>query len=179
MTVLVGYASRNGSTRQVALEIGSRLREHGLDVDVRPLTGVGSVSGYAGVVLGSALYSGGWLPEAAEFLGRHADLLAEREVWTFTVGRRCEHNRFRSRGQWEDAKEIGAVHAQLRPRSHHFFPAVTDPSALTVRQRVRLRPVGGYGDVRQRPEVNSWATTIARQVLVAGWPSERAPALVG
>jgi menaquinone-dependent protoporphyrinogen oxidase len=176
MTVLVVYASRTGSAREVAVEIADRLREHGLAAEVRLLTGAEDVSGYDDVVVGSALYSGAWLPEATEFVRRNEAALAERRVWTFTVGRRCDATR-RRRENWGDSREIAEIHRAIVPLSHHFFPAITDPAALSRRQRVRLRSLsGGYGDFRKRPEVLAWSNTVARQLLVDSW-SERVPAL--
>jgi menaquinone-dependent protoporphyrinogen oxidase len=36
-SVLVGYATRYGSTREVAEAIAAALREHGLEVDFQPM----------------------------------------------------------------------------------------------------------------------------------------------
>jgi menaquinone-dependent protoporphyrinogen oxidase len=181
VTVLVAFGSRTGSTGRVAVEIATRLAEHGLAVDVRPLSESGprpDLRKYDHVVLGSALYSGGWLPDAVTFAQRNGLVLADRNVWTFTVGRRCDSGRRRAGKAWDDARELAEIHRVVQPRSHHFFPAISDVSELSRRQRVRLRSQGGgYGDLRKRPEVNAWANTIARQLLVGSWQSEPMPAL--
>ena len=57
MVVLVGYATKHGSTRGVAERIAARLREHGLGVDVRALRGTEDAAAYDAVVFGSAVYS--------------------------------------------------------------------------------------------------------------------------
>ena len=37
--ILVAYATKHGSTKEVAEAITTRLREHGLEVDIRPAGG--------------------------------------------------------------------------------------------------------------------------------------------
>lgn len=53
--VLVAYASRHGSTQDVAEVIGDVLREHGAEADVRPAAEVCDLAPYGGVVLGAAV----------------------------------------------------------------------------------------------------------------------------
>ena len=68
MTVLVGYASAHGSTREIAERIGARLTELGCTADVVSLdSGVGPEA-YSAVVLGSAVHSRRWLPAAEEYV---------------------------------------------------------------------------------------------------------------
>src|SRR5262249_36166346 len=56
--VLVAYATRHGSTKEVAQEIAATLDAEGMAVDVLPAANVGHLHGYDGVVLGGALYTG-------------------------------------------------------------------------------------------------------------------------
>jgi Flavodoxin domain len=49
--VLVAYATRHGSTREVAEEIATTLRERGLRVDLRPAAGCERLDEYAAVVI--------------------------------------------------------------------------------------------------------------------------------
>jgi menaquinone-dependent protoporphyrinogen oxidase len=53
--ILVAYASRAGSTAEVAEVIGRVLREGGPEVDVCPVGAVHSLAGYDALVLGSAI----------------------------------------------------------------------------------------------------------------------------
>ncbi|MDH5280611.1 MAG: flavodoxin, partial [Thermoleophilia bacterium] len=54
--ILVAYATKKGSTREVAEEIGGALVKRGLLADVRPASEVRSLEPYTGVVLGGALH---------------------------------------------------------------------------------------------------------------------------
>ena len=66
--MLVAYASRMGSTREIAEAVADRLRSSGLSVDVRACVDDPDPTGYAGVVVGSAVYVRRWLPGARAFL---------------------------------------------------------------------------------------------------------------
>lgn len=83
--VLVTYATRAGSTGEVARAIGDALCEEGLTVDVRPVGEVADLSGYGAVVLGSPAYAGNWMGEATAFLEAHGGALAGLPVAYFTV----------------------------------------------------------------------------------------------
>ena len=65
---LVAYASRAGSTAEVAEAIGRTLAEDGAQVDVRLVKEVADLSPYRAVVAGSAIQGGKWLPEAMQFV---------------------------------------------------------------------------------------------------------------
>lgn len=53
--ILVAYATKKGSTREVAESIAATLGERGHAVDVRPTGDVRALDGYLGAVLGGAL----------------------------------------------------------------------------------------------------------------------------
>ena len=74
--ILAAYGTKHGSTREVACAVADTLRELGLGVDIRPAGSVDNLSPYAGVVVGGALYTGRWHPEALHFLERHRRTLA-------------------------------------------------------------------------------------------------------
>lgn len=86
--VLVAYATEHGSTREVASAIAARLRETGLEADVRPASEVSDLTPYSGVILGGALYIGRLHPEAVGFLHRHHAALAVLPIAIFALGPR-------------------------------------------------------------------------------------------
>jgi len=83
--ILVAYASRTGSTQEVAEFIADVLREDGTAIDVHPLKKVKDVSPYRAVVVGSAIYMGRWMKDAVKFLQKHQDALSRMPVAYFTV----------------------------------------------------------------------------------------------
>jgi menaquinone-dependent protoporphyrinogen oxidase len=83
---LVAYASKHGSTQEVAEEVARNLRDSGLDVDVRPASSVDDVAAYGAVVIGGALYMGHWHRDARRLLNRLSEELRERPVFVFGMG---------------------------------------------------------------------------------------------
>lgn len=83
--ILVTYATRAGSTAEIAAAIGESLAARGYTVDVKPVKEKPDPAAYAAVVLGSAIRMSGWLPEAVEYVKAHQAVLTGLPVALFTV----------------------------------------------------------------------------------------------
>ncbi|PKL55421.1 MAG: flavodoxin, partial [Methanomicrobiales archaeon HGW-Methanomicrobiales-6] len=73
--ILVAYATRYGSTAEVAEAIGEELRKAGITVDVQPVGEVQDLSPYRAAVIGSPIYMGKWLPESQVFIEKNQQYL--------------------------------------------------------------------------------------------------------
>jgi len=85
-SVLVAYASKYGSTREVCDAVADEMRECGCDVDVRCAADVKDLEGYSAVVLGTALYYFMLHGDARKFLRRNRKKLSELPVALFGMG---------------------------------------------------------------------------------------------
>jgi menaquinone-dependent protoporphyrinogen oxidase len=77
--VLVAYASREGQTRKIAEHLGTRLREHGVCVDVvdvRTPPSADELASYAHVVLAASIHIGKHEREMRDFVRSNAMALA-------------------------------------------------------------------------------------------------------
>ena len=81
--VLVTYATQGGSTAGIAEEIGKTLAQAGAQVDVRNVNAVSDLSLYQAVVVGSAIHSGKWLPEAIKFIESNETALRQMPTAIF------------------------------------------------------------------------------------------------
>jgi menaquinone-dependent protoporphyrinogen oxidase len=54
--ILVAYASKQGSTAEIAQAIAKELQAAGHTADAADVTGIASLEGYAGVVIGGPMY---------------------------------------------------------------------------------------------------------------------------
>ncbi len=84
--VLVAYATKKGSTREVAAAIADELRERGVDVVAAAACDVDDLTPYDGVVVGGSVYMGRWHADARRLLERHGDQLADRPLAVFAIG---------------------------------------------------------------------------------------------
>jgi len=128
-TVLVAYATKYGSTQEVAEAIATTLREHGLEVEVRPAREVRSLKGYDSVVLGAALYMGRWHADARHFLKRHRTVLSSLPVAIFALGPLDAAEK-----QWHDARaqlnQALAKEPWLTPVNVEMFGGVINQAKL-------------------------------------------------
>ena len=156
--VLVAYATKAGSTREVAEAVARTLREHGLEADVRPVTEVGTLAPYAGVVLGTAIYMGRIHKTARRFLRSHRAELAERPLAVFAMGPQtlADDDIAASRAQLDHAL---ASFPELRLATVAIFGGVVDPGKL--RFPFNRMPAT---DARDWTAIRSWADAVANAV---------------
>ncbi|MHB8163640.1 MAG: flavodoxin domain-containing protein [Methanoregula sp.] len=84
--ILVAYASRNGSTAEIAQAIGKELAAAGLAVDVAGIKTISTITGYTAVVVGGPLYMGSVDGAVGRFVGRYHEQLQNLPVAAFAVG---------------------------------------------------------------------------------------------
>lgn len=85
-TVLVTWATRYGSTEEVAHAIADDLLRQHFTVNAQPVTEVGALERYGAVVLGFPLYMGRMHKDARTFLSSHREELTQRPVALFVLG---------------------------------------------------------------------------------------------
>lgn len=149
--ILVAYATRHGSTGQVAGAIAGYLRANPDDVSLSPARGVGhALDGYSLVVLGAPLYSGRWHRDAHRFLKRHRAELTRVPIAVFGMGPRTDDPQAwqRSRTQLDRAL---ARHGWLAPVSVGVFGGVDPPDPRGRRP---------HRDLRDWSAIRSWALTL-------------------
>ncbi|MEZ4737336.1 MAG: flavodoxin domain-containing protein [Caldilineaceae bacterium] len=84
--ILVTYATRYGSTQEVAEAVAAELRTLGLAVEIQPMRNVKTLHGYQQIVLGAPIYIGRLAKDARRFLTQHQDALQTRPVALFALG---------------------------------------------------------------------------------------------
>ncbi len=84
--VLVTYATKYGSTEEVARAIAETLRESGVAVELLPARNVHSLGGYCAVVLGAPLYMGRMHGDARRFLSANRSDLMKMPIALFMLG---------------------------------------------------------------------------------------------
>jgi len=160
--VLVVFAPKYGATAEIAGRIGQRLREAGLIADVKPAGEAGDPTGYSAVVLGSAVYIGGWRKEAGRFLKTHEKKLAERPVWLFSSGPADEGDPVELLQGWRFPGRLQAIADRIRPRDIAVFHGAVVPDKLNRIERWMLDKVKSpAGDFRDWEAIDAWAVAIA------------------
>jgi menaquinone-dependent protoporphyrinogen oxidase len=159
-SILVAYATKRGSTREVAEAVAETLAEHGLDVDVRPAAEVRDLDRYDGVVLGGALYTGRWHADARRFLARHRAQLDRVPVAVFGMG----PEKLDAPSVAESRKQLDRALARtpgLHPVAVAIFGGVVDPAKLHF--PFSHMPAS---DARDWDAVEEWAQGLAAELAV-------------
>ena len=162
-TALVAYATKHGSTREVAEAVGERLSDHGMLTVTRAAAEVRSLDGYDAVVLGSAIYTGKLHADARDFLHRHRIELATRPLAVFAMGPRslAPGELASSRSQLEAAlAQEPAVH----PLTRVVFGGAFDPAQH--RFPFSRMPAS---DVRDWAAIRAWGDEVAACFIRAQW----------
>ena len=141
MTVLVAYASKRGSTAEIAETIAATLRRSGLVVGLEPAEEVDSLEPYDAVVLGSAVYMKRWRGDARHFLRKHRKALRQLPFWVFSSG--PVGDPAKDDPTWMEPTKIVAKVEEMGARDHAVFGG-----------RLPLEPQGldGEGDGRGHAE---------------------------
>ncbi|HEY6031864.1 MAG TPA: flavodoxin domain-containing protein [Gaiellaceae bacterium] len=158
--ILIAYATKHGSTREVAEAVAGTLREEGLEVEVKPAAEARALEAYDGVVLGGALYMGRLHKDAKRFLSRHRGALAALPVAVFAMGPRTleEQEVAESRAQLDRAL---ADVPELEPVAVTIFGGVLDPAA----QHFPFNRMPA-ADARDWDAIRLWARELARSLAV-------------
>lgn len=168
--VLVTFASKHGSTREIAEAIAETLREGGLDAECMRAHDVHSLSGYHAVVLGSAVYMKRWRREARHFLRRHASELPDRAFWVFSSGPVGDPaNETEGSDEWMEPKHTVETAIKLGARDHAVFGGSIDPEVKGIPASAMARGIPSeFLDRRDWDEIRGWAADIATQLVGAG-----------
>lgn len=160
-SILVGYATRYGSTQQVAEAIAETLRTRGLTVEFRPLRAVQTLAGFSAVVMGAPLYMFHWHKDALNFLSRYRDALTKMPVAIFALG--PWHDEVKEwqevRGQLD--KELKRF-AWLQPQAIEIFGGKFDPNVLTFPHNLlpALKSMPA-SDIRDWDKIRAWGNVLA------------------
>jgi menaquinone-dependent protoporphyrinogen oxidase len=158
--ILVAFATRYGSTQEVAEAVASALRETGAEVDVKPLREARSLAGHTAVVIGAPLMMYRWHKDAFAFLSRHHQALLKVPVAVFALGPvkdpHDEQEWLDSRSQLD--KELAKV-PWFKPVALEMFGGKFDPTLLGFPLN-KLAGSAPPSDIRDWNTIRTWATTL-------------------
>jgi menaquinone-dependent protoporphyrinogen oxidase len=164
-SVLVAYATRYGSTHEVAEAVAATLRAAALDVELQPMRKVRSLQGYRAVVLGAPIYLSLWHKDAHHFLIEHRMALTERPVAVFALGPLTTDGKEMRGSRLQLNKEL-AKYSWLNPVAVEIFIGKYDPAKLHLPDKFvaafPASPLKGMPltDARDWAAIHAWASTL-------------------
>jgi len=158
--VLLAYASKYGSTREIAEAMAKTLREKGLEVDVQPANQVRSLDDYSAVILGAPLYLYRWHKHAIQFLNKHEKALGSLPAAAFAIGPSFngdEEEWVETSEQFE--KEL-AKFPWFQPRDTKILGGKFDPANLGFPAKSFMKDLPAK-DLRDWDAIAAWAAELA------------------
>jgi len=160
--ILITYATKAGSTVEIAAAIGETLSKRGFAVDVKPVSENPSLNGYQAVLMGSAIRMGSWLPEAVDFVRKNQTTLNQIPTSIFTVHmlnyRDDETSRAARQAYTAPVREL------LPSVDEVFFKGKLDPKTLSFFDRLIAKavetPDNPPGDFRDWDKIRNWAQAV-------------------
>ena len=166
-SALVAYATKFGSTREVAERIADRLRNRGVEVDLRAAREVKSVDGYDAVVFGGALYMFRLIREGRRFLSRQRRRLGRVPFAVFAMGptESVEQQFLDARKHLDKTLvKLGGV----TPVAVAIFGGLFDPARLKfpyANAGTRAMPAA---DLRDWKAIEAWADSLPEKLGLKG-----------
>lgn len=167
--ILITYATKHGSTHEIAEALWGVLRADGFDVEIHEVEDVKDISAYDAVVLGSAVYMGRWLAPARNFLRRHDKELAQKKVWLFSSGPTGDDV---NDAMNEFPEELKGDVERIKPEGVIVFHGKLDLGDTNLFERMIIKAVHApVGDFRDWATIRDWAWGIS-EVLNEGIKAE-------
>jgi menaquinone-dependent protoporphyrinogen oxidase len=171
-SILVTYATRYGSTQEVAESVAATLRENGLEVELQPMRKVHTLAGYRAVVMGAPIYFGSLHKDAQRFLSQHRQALSERPVAVFVLGPTRDDEKERQGVRAQLDQEL-AKYPWLTPVALELFGGKYDPAKLRFPDNlIASLPASPShnapaSDVRDWAAIRAWASNLAAKLQSA------------
>ena len=165
--ILVAYASRCGSTGGVAGAVAETLCDGGVSVDLLQVENVTDLTRYRAVVVGSAIRSDQWLPEAFDFVEQHRKVLSGIPVAYFltclTLARNTKETRKKALGFMAPLLQKAP---DVTPVDMGLFAGVLayDKLSFMVRMVMKMKMQDkniAEGDYRDWKSIRAWAKGIS------------------
>ncbi len=155
--ILVVYASRGGSTMEVAAKIAEELSSQGdISAEVMSVKKAKDIASYDAIVLGSAIWMGRPLSEMLSFIKSYRPILLTKKVAFFGLCMTLKDE------TPENLKAVETyfdpIKALITPVEMKLFAGKTDPSKIGFFARLAIKMAKSpIGDFRNWDTIRSWA----------------------
>ncbi len=157
--ILVAYATKAGTTAEIAARIGETISQKNQTVDVLPISRVKDLSGYSAVVIGSAIRMGSVLPEVKSFVEKNQAALGQKPFSMFVAGMTLNEDTEANRTAV--SAYLDPIRAVVKPASEGLFAGVMDPQKVSFLDRLIIKALKTpLGDFRDWDKINAWAESI-------------------
>ncbi len=157
--VLVTYATRAGSTMEIARAIAMELEKRKFTVDICPIDRVTDLKGYSHVVIGSAIRMSSPLPEVTQFIEDHRAEFYGIPLACFAV--HLQHDGEDEASRTARLAYLDPIRNQLRITYEAYFTGVYDPTKVSLIEGVMGKMLQSpVGDFRDWEAISNWGQSV-------------------
>ena len=161
--VLVAYATRFGSTHEVASAIAHELNSVGLEAHPAEVNSALDPNDYDAFVIGSPLYGGKWMSTAGMFAAIKSEHMAGKPVALFSMGtmgvKRPEAATAEHKAFVDNLTDVAPkLNVVVDAVFNGYFARANLPFFLKLIDRIMPTP---EGDHRDWPAIQAWAKSLA------------------
>ncbi len=158
--ILITYATKAGSTADIAMRMAETLRAGQYLVDVKPVKEVTDLSPYSTVIAGSAIRVGNILPEMTQFIQDNLTALQSKRFDIFIACMTLEKDTAENRATV--SAYLDPVRAMIQPASEGLFAGVMDLRRLNLLEKLMMKAMKTpVGDFRNWEQINGWIQGIS------------------
>jgi menaquinone-dependent protoporphyrinogen oxidase len=157
--ILVAYASRYQSTKEIAEFIGRQLAsQEEFKVSVVAAEEVESLAPYQAVLVGSAIYGEDWLHSASDLVIKHERELAHKDLWLFSTGYVEEG----VEPTWDVPASLKNVVERLKPKDNVTFAGRFDSDRMELDDWCMQRDLRDkHLDLRNWDRIEKWCAMVS------------------
>lgn len=157
MKVLIVYATKYGSTGEVAAKVGDVLKSRGMDVTVADIKDKPDPKGYDAAVVGGAVYIGMLNGKAKGFVARHKKTLKGIPVAYFVVSGTMKDDTPENREKIR--KKLNPMVKNVAPVDVALFGGAFDPA-----KGPKMMASEPASDYRDWEKISAWAEDLAEKL---------------
>jgi len=155
MKILVAFATRKGSTEEIALAIGKEL-EAGATVTVAHFRDISSLEGVDAAVIGAPVYTGHVIDDLRKFVEKNQSHLKSIPVAAFAVGLAPVNPKIGSTGALEE--QLRGILGPANLVATRVFAGKLDPAQHSFMTKTLISLMKApTGDFRDWNEIKVWA----------------------
>ncbi|MDO5672351.1 MAG: flavodoxin domain-containing protein [Actinomycetaceae bacterium] len=159
MKVLVVFATKSGSTAEVAAWIAEGIETGGHKATVKSAQEAPGPQGYDVVFVGSGIRAGNWHAVATTWLRRHIEALKQLPVVTFTSSLLAADPTPKTVVEVAEYTTRVTEPLGLTPVAHGSLVGAYDPAKMSFAERLIMKAMNmnSYTDKRDPEAVRLWA----------------------
>lgn len=168
--ILIIYASRYGSTAEIAEKIGNYIAEEGPEVEVLSYMEITDLHQYDAIIVGSPIRYEGWMPAAKAFVLDNLEYLNKIPVaYFFSCLALAIRTEGTERKAAQYAEKLRVLSPQVKPIDIGRFSGVLEFSKMSLPLRIIFRIFGMIiglkeGDYRDWDEIRRWSKNISSKL---------------